>query len=130
MRKTLGPLRSKVFSNPFVTAAGKRLLFEQRVLPKFLYGAGLWRLSTLHEEQAALEPVRMAMRGSFRALTGYSCKALSAKEIAAVLDLPTAQKALGNRANQGVARGCTGPGSCPGPLSARTDIGSHKWVWI
>ena len=72
MRKTLGPLRSKIFSNPFVTAAEKRLLFEQRVLPKFLYGAGLWRLSTMHEEQAALEPIRMAMRGSFRALTGFS----------------------------------------------------------
>ena len=94
MRRTLGPLRSKIFSNPFVTAAEKRLLFEQRVLPKFLYGAGLWRLSTMHEEQAALEPIRMAMRGSFRALTGYSCQALSAKEIAAVLDLPTAEEFL------------------------------------
>ena len=36
----------------------------------------------------------MAMRGSFRALTGYSCQALSAKEIAAVLDLPTAEEFL------------------------------------
>ena len=97
MRRTLGPLRSKVFSNPFVTAAEKRLLFEQRVLPKFLYGAGLWRLSTMHEEQAALEPIRMAMRGSFRALTGYSCQALSAKEIAAVLDLPTAEDFLATK---------------------------------
>ena len=93
-KQALSPLRKKAFCNPCLTAAEKRDLLVQRVFAKFLHGAGLWRLSTTHELDAASEPLRSIQRGSVRALTGVSSQGLSSDQVAALLDVATSEELL------------------------------------
>ena len=94
MRRSLAPLRSRILTNPFVTRSEKCQLFAQRVTAKFTHGAGLWRVATAHEWQAAHEPLRSAQRSVLRSITGHSCRGLDSHEIAALLSLPTAEETL------------------------------------
>ena len=43
---TFKPIRNRLFNNPFLLPAEKRELLLGRVIPCFLHGSGLWRLST------------------------------------------------------------------------------------
>ena len=94
MRRTLAPVRSRIMANPYVHVDEKRIIFAQRVLTKYLHGAGLWHPATIHEEQAAAEPLRSAMRCIVRFVTGHGCKGLGAVDVSALLDLPLAEEML------------------------------------
>ena len=93
-RKALVPLRRRIFCNDYTTPEEKRELLVQRVFAKFLHGSGLWRLGTAHEQDAASEPIRSAQRSCVKAFTGVSSQGLDSSEVAALLDVPTAEKLL------------------------------------
>ena len=93
-RQALAPLRKKAFCNPCLTASEKRDLLVQRVFAKYLHGAGLWRLQSVHEKEAASEPLRSIQRGTVRALTGISSQGLSSEQVAALLDVATSEEML------------------------------------
>ena len=93
-RAAYTPLRKRILANPYLTVAEKREIFTQRVISKYVHGAGLWQLRTAHERSAAHEPIRHAMRSSLKAITGISSHGLNAEQVAALLELPTAEETL------------------------------------
>ena len=93
-RQALAPLRQRVFGNSFLTRQEKTDLLTQRVFAKYLHGAGLWRLGTAHEKDAASEPLRSIQRSCVRSFAGISSQGMSSDEVAAVLDVATAEELL------------------------------------
>ena len=94
MQEAWQPLRRKVLNNPFVTVAEKQRLVSERVFSKYMFGAGLWRLETEHEKQAALEPLSQVLRGALRPIHGISMRGYNAEQAAAMLELPLPQEQL------------------------------------
>ena len=92
--QTFHQLRRKVLSNPFLTEREKLSLLRERVISRFLHGSGLWRLRTVHEQQAALEPLCTLIRGSLRVLTGISSRELCTEKVASILQLPLPEELL------------------------------------
>ena len=93
-KQTFAPLRKRILCNSYLTRPEKTDLLVQRVFAKFLHGSGLWRLATLHEKEAASEPLRSIQRSCVRCFTGLSCQGMSSDEVAAVLDVNTAEELL------------------------------------
>ncbi|CAE7600876.1 unnamed protein product [Symbiodinium natans] len=94
MQEVWQPLRRKVLSNPYVTVAEKLRLIAERVFTKYLFGAGLWRLETAHEQQAALEPLSQVLRGALRPVLGISQQGYNTEQAAAMLGLPLPRELL------------------------------------
>eukprot|EP00439_Symbiodinium_sp_Y106_P084764 s36_g26.t1 len=91
-RELYRPLRRKVLFSQYHTAQEKTDLIASRVIPRFAHGAGVWLPSSDAEAQACCEPIRKFLRGAFRPVTGVSCAGYSNSEVAAALDLPTAEE--------------------------------------
>ena len=87
-------LRKRVLSNPYLRERKKLGLLRDRVFSRYLHGSGLWRLKTVHEQQAALEPLSMLIRGSLRVMTGISSRELCTEKVASILGLPLPQEIM------------------------------------
>ena len=88
------PVKRRIFTNPYVTPSEKKRLLQERVFSRYLHGAGLWRLATVHERDAALEPLTMIIRGALRPILGISQQGYTVEHAAAMLDLPTPAELL------------------------------------
>ena len=88
MQALYQPLRKKLLYNPHLTVAEKQRLLAERVFPRFLYGAGLWRLRTQQEREGAIKPLAQVARTAVRPILGFTCEGLDQAEISAVLDQP------------------------------------------
>ena len=87
-RELYRPVKSKLLSNPFLFFREKTELLRGRILPKFLYGAGLWSLHTVRERQAVEEAIFSFYRGAFRPIFGFSSQGFTNEEVAGALCLP------------------------------------------
>ena len=94
LRQLFVPLRKRLLFNRNLTKAEKIRILEERALPKFLFGAGLWTLRTTREQELAVEPIHKAFRQAFRPILGVSSEGFTNDEIAAALGLPTAAQYL------------------------------------
>ena len=94
LRQLFVPLRKRLLFNRNLTRAEKVRILEERALPKFLFGAGLWTLRTVQEQALAVEPIQKALRQAFRPILGVSSEGFTNDEIAAALGLPTAAQFL------------------------------------
>ena len=88
------PIRRRLLNCGDLEIHEKVHLIRERILPRFLYQAGLWRLSTRQEFLAAVEPVRMVMRSALRPITGLSSRGVCNTSISALLGTPTAEEFL------------------------------------
>ena len=88
MRSAFKPICNKLMHNPYLTFQEKRDLLLGRVLPKFFYGAGLWRLHTVVEREMATGPVHAVLRRCVRPFTGNSSARMTQGEVLAALDVP------------------------------------------
>ena len=94
MQEVWQPLRRKVLTNPYVTVAEKLRLISERVFTKYLFGSGLWRLETAHEQRTALEPLTQVLRGALRPILGISQQGYNTEQAAAMLGLPLPKELL------------------------------------
>ena len=85
------PLRRRLLYNEDLTRQEKVRLLEERVFPKFLFGAGFWTPRSTREHELTTDPLKCAMRQAFRPITGISSAGYSNQEVAAALGLPTAE---------------------------------------
>ena len=92
MYKMYRPLRAKIPGNDFLTLPEKAHLIRERVLSRFIFGSGLWRLATSHEAKVAEDPINKVIRGSLKASAGLSSQGLSTLQCAALQGLPTARE--------------------------------------
>ena len=88
------PIRNKLLSNPYLHFHEKRELILSRVIPCFMHGSGLWRLSTMQEQEAATGPLCSVLRRCVRPLTGKSAAHLTQAEVVAALDIPAVEELL------------------------------------
>ncbi|CAE7864363.1 unnamed protein product [Symbiodinium sp. KB8] len=93
-RELFRPIKAKLLSNPFLYFNEKVELLRGRVLPKFLYGSGLWSLRTTRERSAAEETIFSFYRGAFRPTFGFSAQGYTNEEIAGALRLPLPSELL------------------------------------
>ena len=94
LKQLFQPLRRRLLYNEDLMKHEKVRLLEERVLPKFLFGAGFWTPRNTREHDMTLDPLRCAMRQAFRPITGVSSTGFSNQEVAAALGLPTAEDCL------------------------------------
>eukprot|EP00439_Symbiodinium_sp_Y106_P076621 s57_g15.t2 len=94
LRQLFKPLRSRLLYNRWLTQQEKVRLISERVLLRFLYGAGFWAPRTVAERELTLGPIRTTYRQSFRPITGTSSAGFSNQEVASFLGLPTAEELL------------------------------------
>ncbi|CAE7516044.1 Large2 [Symbiodinium sp. KB8] len=94
LKQLFQPLRRRLLYNDDLTKQEKIRLLEERVFPKFLFGAGFWTPRNTREHDMALDPLRCAMRQAFRPITGVSSTGYCNQEVAAALGLPTADDCL------------------------------------
>ena len=94
MQGIFRPVRAKLLANDFLTPLEKSHLLRERVFSRYLFGSGLWRLSTLHEVKAAEEPLAKVLRSSMRPVAGLSSRGLTIQQCAAALHLPTPKEML------------------------------------
>ncbi|CAE7237926.1 unnamed protein product [Symbiodinium microadriaticum] len=87
-RELYRPIKRKLLCNPYLFFQEKTELLRGRVLPKFLYGPGLWSLKTVRERQAVEETIFSFYRGSFRPIFGFPSQGYTNEEIAGALCLP------------------------------------------
>ena len=92
--QTFHVLRKRVLNNPYLHEQEKLGLLRDRVFSRYLHGSGLWRLRTVHEQQAALEPLSTLIRGSLRVLTGISSRELCTEKVASILSVPLPEEIL------------------------------------
>ena len=88
------PIRNRLLNNPFLLPVEKRELVLGRVIPCFMHGAGLWRLATAHEKEAAVGPLHSVFRQCIRPITGNSSAKMTQAEVLAALDLPSPEELL------------------------------------
>ncbi|CAE7189620.1 lact-2, partial [Symbiodinium sp. KB8] len=93
-RDLFRPIKAKLLSNPYLYFHEKVELLRGRVLPKFLYGAGLWSFRTTRERSAAEETIFSFYRGAFRPTFGFSAQGYTNEEIAGALRLPLPSELL------------------------------------
>ena len=104
------PLRKKLLTCPDLLFEEKTHLLRERVIPRFYYQAGLWRLSTRQERLAALEPVRKLLRSALKPITGISSRGHSNEQVAALLCVPLAEEMLDTeRCRALLELACLGP---------------------
>ena len=72
-----GPIRRKLFFNPYLHVHEKLLILRSRVHSSFLHGAGLLVMRTVKERDFFAETVFKIYRGAFRPVVGISCKGFS-----------------------------------------------------
>ena len=94
MRSLFEPLRKKLLSSQFLSVGEKTRLLSERVFPRFLHGAGLWRLATRHEQEAFHSALASVVRASLRPILGLTCQGLDATEACAALGVPTSAELL------------------------------------
>ena len=94
MQAIFQPLRKKLLYNPCLTIAEKRRLLMERVFPRYLHGAGLWRLQTGKEQDGAIMPLAQAIRSAVRPILGFTSEGLDQTEACAALDIPIPQELL------------------------------------
>ena len=97
LKQLFQPLRRRLLYNDDLMKHEKVRLLEERVLPKFLFGAGFWTPRNTREHDMSLDPLRCAMRQAFRPITGVSSAGFSNQEVAAALGLPMAGRLFGPR---------------------------------
>ena len=66
----------------------------ERVFPRYLHGAGLWRLRTGKEQDGAITPLAQAARSAVRPILGFTSEGLDQTEVCAALDIPIPQELL------------------------------------
>ncbi|CAE7614655.1 unnamed protein product [Symbiodinium microadriaticum] len=93
-RELYRPIKRKLLGNPYLFFQEKTELLRGRVLPKFLYGSGLWSLKTVRERQAVEETIFSFYRGSFRPIFGFPSQGYTNEEIAGALRLPLPSELL------------------------------------
>ena len=94
LQQIFQPLRRRILYNSDLTKAEKVRLLEERIFPRFLFGAGLWTPRNSREHELAVDPLHRAMRQAFRPILGISSTGFSNQEVAAALGLPTAEDRL------------------------------------
>ncbi|CAE7428422.1 unnamed protein product, partial [Symbiodinium necroappetens] len=94
LASTFKPIRNRLLNNPFLLPTEKRELLLGRVIPCFLHGSGLWRLSTKHEHEVAVGPLYSAFRQCIRPITGSSSAKMTQAEVLAALDVPSPEELL------------------------------------
>ncbi|OLQ10081.1 hypothetical protein AK812_SmicGene6223 [Symbiodinium microadriaticum] len=94
LQQIFQPLRMRLLYNGDLTKAEKVRLLEERIFPRFLFGAGLWTPCNSREHDMAVDPLHRAMRQAFRPILGISSTGFSNQEVAAALGLPTAEDCL------------------------------------
>ena len=93
-RETFRPLKARIMRNPALTRSEKIDLIRSRVLPRMLYGAGLWSVSTQKEEDAIQSAIFGFYRGSFQPLFGVKSQGYTNLEVAGAIGLPTPEELL------------------------------------
>ncbi|CAE7262287.1 unnamed protein product, partial [Symbiodinium necroappetens] len=88
------PIKHRLLRNPYLFFHEKRELILSRIIPAFLHGSGLWRLSTRHEVDLAHGPLNAVFRQCIRPLTGYSAALLTHDEVLSALDLPSVEELI------------------------------------
>ena len=87
LRAAFKPMHNRLFRNPFLTFTEKRSLLVGRLVPIYLHGAGMWRLSTTAERELACGQLWAIYRRCVRPLTGHSSERLTRTEVLAALDM-------------------------------------------
>ena len=87
LRAAFKPMHNRLLRNPFLTFAEKRSLLVGRLVPIYLHGAGMWRLSTTAERELACGQLWAIYRRCVRPLTGHSSERLTRTEVLAALDM-------------------------------------------
>eukprot|EP00439_Symbiodinium_sp_Y106_P042323 s764_g5.t1 len=88
------PLKFKVLSNPWLSLPEKRGIVLGRLVPRFMFGSGLWRLGNQAERQAALSPLCSLFRQCIRPFLGCSSERMHMSEVLSALGLPSPEELL------------------------------------
>ena len=86
--------RARILHNPCLTFAEKRELVLSRLVPKYLHGAGLWRLQTSHERSSAVAPLMGIFRGCIRPFYKRSSERMTNAEVLSALKVASPEEFL------------------------------------
>ena len=88
------PFKKKLLYNKYLSVPEKVRLLSERVVPRYLYGSGLWRLGTKYELEAAEKPLAQVIRASLRPILGMTCAGIDLHQACAALGLNTPSELL------------------------------------
>ncbi|CAE7031253.1 ggact.2 [Symbiodinium sp. CCMP2592] len=93
-RELYRPLKARVLRNPALTREEKIDLLRSRVIPRMMYGSGLWSVKTRQEEETLEGAINGFYRGSFQPIFGIKSQGYSSLELASALRMPTPAELL------------------------------------
>ncbi|CAE7377313.1 ggact.2 [Symbiodinium sp. CCMP2592] len=93
-RELYRPLKARVLRNPALTREEKIDLLRSRVIPRMMYGSGLWSVTTRQEEETLEGAINGFYRGSFQPIFGIKSQGYSSLELASALRMPTPAELL------------------------------------